>query len=433
MSTLHSSNGRKPRVLVLSHMYPRPRQHIFGIFIEEQIQHLKAYCDQVVVSPTRIFPPLRIFRALPSVGGFRKAWGEWRDDLNTTPLETTRHGVPVYYPRYTSPPKQLAYGVWGWFAYPVMKNLLQRLHAEQPFDLIHAHDAAINGTIALLAQKWMKVPVVVATHGMDAQYSTQQNPISRAEVESVFRKADRLVANSQRTVSDLIRHKASPEAVRLIHYGVNLAPPPPPIPVPSATDTIHLLTVGRLFEPKGVQWALQAVRQLLDKGFRLRYTIVGEGDYRPTLERMRDSLGLAAHVDFVGSLPREEVLATYAKNHIFVLASDPESFGIVYIEALGQGKPIVGGDVSGATDLKALYPDGVEVVPSANPTAVATAIERLIQDPARRERVQQNAPRFIADRFTWARSAKETFDVYQELLNPAPHAVAHPTHRPAVS
>lgn len=404
-------------MLVLSDLYPRPTQPIFGVFVEEQTRYLQPYCHQVVVSPTRTFPPLRVFRKLPSVSRFRYAWQQWHDDLNATPENTIRHGLPVYYPRYTSPPKQLTYGVWGWFAYPYLVSLLQRLHAEHQFDLIHAHGAASSGTVALLAKRWMNVPVVVTEHGTDVQYIVHLNALCRAEVRSVFGQADAVLANSRRTVQNVIRYGAPPDRVHLVYLGTDQTPVTPLLTPRSPDTPIRLLSVARLVPEKGIQWVLHAMKRLIDEGIALHYTVVGEGDYRPSLESLVACLGLSEVVEFTGSKSRADIPACFAACDIFVLPSDPESFGIVYVEALSQGKPIIGSDCSGAVDLQTFYPDGAEVVRSHDLDSLTHSLRQLITDPDRRQRVQQGGPRLVAERFTWERTARETALLYMALLN----------------
>jgi teichuronic acid biosynthesis glycosyltransferase TuaC len=409
--------GSLPNVLVISDLYPRPTQPVFGVFVEEQTQYLQPYCHQVVVSPLRTFPPLRIFRTLPSIKRFKNAWEQWRTEMDKTPSVTVRQGVSVYYPRYNSPPKQITYGIWGWFAYPFLLPLLRRLHDEHHFDLIHAHGAAPSGTLALLAKRWMEVPVVISEHGIDVQYIVHQNPVARTEVRSVFRKADAVLANSQSMVQDVIRHGADPRRVQLVYLGTHQGSEVVPNPIRPSNAPLQILSVARLVEEKGIQWVLYALRRLLDEGYSLRYTIVGEGEYRETLEALILRLGLTSQVEFAGSQLRSNILSYFAACDIFVLPSEPESFGIVYVEALSQGKPIIGCDISGASDLYSLYADGVELVRPKDVDSLIQSLRRLINDPARRQRVQYGAPALIKERFTWDRTAQETFAIYQKLLN----------------
>lgn len=418
MNPPSTKDGTFPRVLVISDLYPRLLRPVFGVFIEEQTIAAQQYCEQVVVSPIRVFPPLSVFRNFPSVSRFRTAWQSWQDDVDKTPDKSIRQGVPVYYPRYYSPPKNPTYGFWGWFAYPLALPLLRRLHAEKPFDLIHAHYPAPAGTMALLAKRWLKVPVVVSEHGLGMTVIARQNPISRAYVKQVYQQADAVIVYSQRSEQVVIENGADPERVHRIYYGINSTEVASGVRPPHSPDTpLQLLTVARLVKHKGVQWVLHALRRLLDEDFNLEYTIGGDGDYRPELESLVQTLGLTEKVRFIGTVLRPDIPTQFSASDIFVLPSDPEPFGIVYIEALGQGKPIVACDCSGATDIRSFYPDGVELLKSQNVDELTEALRRLIQDPARRQRVQQGGPRLVAERFTWDRTAQETVALYRNLLN----------------
>ncbi len=406
-----------PRVLVLSDLYPRPRQPVLGIFVEEQSLYLRDKCHQVVVSPTRTFPPLRIFRAIPSRQKFTRLWQQWREELDSTPAATVREQIPVYYPRYNSPPKHLSYGLWGWFAYPFIRKLLRRLHREHQFNLIHAHGVAPAGRIALLAQRWMNVPVVVSEHGIDVQYIVHLNRWCEAEVRDVFRQADMVLANSQQTVKDVVHYGANPDRVQLVYLGTHRDTQFPRTSVPSVHEPIHLLSVARLVEEKGIQWVLHAMQRLINRGFSMTYTVVGDGDYRPYLEELALRLGIADKVTFTGSQSRSAVLAHFSACDIFVLPSKPEAFGIVFVEALSKGKPVVGWEGSGASDLQTYYADGVELVKAEDSDSIVAALQRFIEDPARRQRVQHGGAQLIEERFTWERTADETFALYNTLIN----------------
>lgn len=417
--------NQRLRVLTISDMYPRALQPQFAPFIEHQTHAVASYCDVVVLSPLRIFPPLSIFRTLPSVSKFREAWQDWQKDMDSTPPEEQYRGLKVYRPRYTAPPKHLFHGTWGLFAYPVLLPLLRRLHSEYQFDIIHAHNAAPNGLIAMLVQRWMKIPFVVSVHGFDLTNTIQQNPISRIAIETVYRKASAILANSRWTANTVIEHGAKPENVETVYYGANGDQPlySPDVHTRDSGAPLQLLSVARLVEWKGIQWVLPALRQLLDEGLNLIYTVVGDGDYRDELEKLSQELGLTNHVRFLGTIPRASIWEQFASCDIFVLPSHLETFGIVYTEALSQGKPVIGCTTSGAADIHQLFPIGVELTEPYDVEGVVHALRRLIHDPERRKKVYQEAPRFIAERFTWDRMAQETFALYRDLINRPPLSV----------
>src|SRR5690606_5092946 len=105
-----------------------PYAPAFGIFVERQVAALKPFCDQVVVSPARIFPHWRIWRQILKPTLFIKEWRKWMSELRETPENMEVNEIPVHYPRYTSPPKQFIHSSWGFFAYFFLANMLHKLH-----------------------------------------------------------------------------------------------------------------------------------------------------------------------------------------------------------------------------------------------------------------------------------------------------------------
>ncbi len=423
---------RPLRVLTLSELFPTPNRPAFGIFVAHQVSHLQPYCEQTVVVPSRVFPPLRLVRQVANPSAFKEAWRAWRDDLATTPDSTERDGVTVYYPRYTSPPKQGFNGLWGFFAYPFLRGLLQRLHAEHSFDIVHAHYAIASGVVALLARRWMKVPVVLSIHGSDVTYTARQNGLSRAIIRWAFQGVDRLVANSSWTVRQIEHYGGAPDRIEIVRLGVNRndgAAAQGAGQVPGDDGELHLLSVGYLEERKGHAYVLHALQRLHAEGRRVRYTIVGDGAQSQALEALASNLGIRSLVAFEGYLPQEAVWPHFAACDLFVLPSVDEAFGLVYIEALSQGKAVIGcvGE-GGPEDLRALG-DCIELVEPRDVDSLTDAIRRLMDDPARRRALGETGRQIVQAHFTWERTAAATHALYRRVLDDYRQG----THRRAVA
>ena len=408
---------RKVRILVLSELFPNPPYPAFGIFVERQTFHLQSYCDSVVVAPVRVFPHLRIWKRLFSPARFLAEWQRWREALRQIPEQGSVNGIEVHYPRYTSPPKQVFHGLWGFFAYPFVVKLLRNLHNKHHFGLIHAHYASPCGVIALLARRWMKVPVVLSIHGMDVTYTAKQNPLSAAIIRWVSRNVDAIIANSSWTKQQIIRYGGDPDKVQIIRLG---ADPPKSTGFRKEEihqDTITLLSVGYLEERKGHAYVLRALKRLIEKGYRLRYVIVGDGSRREALEALTRDLGLDRVVSFEGYKAHTEVWPYFEDCDIFVLPSWMEAFGIVYLEALALGKAVIGCEGEGGPeDLRSLG-DCIELVKPRDIESLVAALERLINDPERRRQMGEIGQRIVREYFTWERNAAETFALYHQLLS----------------
>jgi glycosyltransferase involved in cell wall biosynthesis len=418
-------SARRLRVLVLSDLFPQPARPAFGIFVERQTIHVQQYCDQVVVSPFRVFPPLALVQQLARPARFQQKWQQWQQTLRVTPLYTDAFGYPVYYPRYTSPPHQLIYAMWGLWAYPMLQRLLHKLHTHYRFDLIHCHYANPAGVIGLLARRWMQIPVVVSVHGADVTYTAKQNAVSAAIIRRVFQQSDGLIANSQWTARLMRYHGAAGRTIDVIRYGGDHPSSGIAKTTPDSQRQVNLLTVGYLETRKGHHYLLGAVQQLLRQGYALHWTIVGDGEQRAALEHQAQRYGIAEQITFAGYKAHHEVWPYFAACDIFALPSWNEAFGIVYIEALGLGKPVIGcAGEGGPEELQALG-DCIELVQPRDVDSLVVALKRLIDNPQRRQQLGTTGRQIVEQYFTWERNALDTCALYERVVHAAtPDAVA---------
>lgn len=412
-------SARRLRVLVLSDLFPQPARPAFGIFVERQTTHTQQYCDNVVVSPFRLFPPLALIKHFSRPALLRRQWQQWRQTIQTTPFHSDAFGYPVYYPRYTSPPHQFMYAAWGLWAYPMLQGLLRQLHTQYQFDLIHCHYANPAGVIGLLARRWMQVPLLVSVHGADVTYTARQNAASAAIIRQVFQQSDALIANSQWTARLMRYYGAAGRPVDVIRLGGDHPAHIGATSRPACDRRIHLLTVGYLEERKGHRYVLEAIQQLITAGYDLHWTIVGDGDQWAVLKQMTQKQGVAEMITFAGYKAHQEVWPYFADCDIFVLPSWNEAFGIVYVEALSMGKPVIGcvGE-GGPEELRALG-DCIELVQPRDVTSLVGALKRLIDNPQRRQQLGTTGRQIVEEYFRWERNATETSALYERLLNTA--------------
>ncbi|MFY1631821.1 glycosyltransferase [Solwaraspora sp. WMMB335] len=156
-----------------------------------------------------------------------------------------------------------------------------------------------------------------------------------------------------------------------------------PRPAPPAGAPVTLVCVGALEQMyKGVDVLLLAMRRLIDDGIALRLVHVGDGRFRPGLQRLAAAHGLAGQVTFTGNLPASEVRAQLDGADLFVLPSRTEGLSRALVEAMARALPAIATSVGGLPEL--LDPDCL--VRAGDPTALATAIRGLLDDPARMAR-----------------------------------------------
>ncbi len=164
----------------------------------------------------------------------------------------------------------------------------------------------------------------------------------------------------------------------------------------------YFLSVARLSSDdrtKGIITALEAFAQL--PGEELRYVIAGGGNDLDFLRAVTRHLGIAGRVDFAGAVSDAELVALYRGCEAFVLPSGQEGFGIVYLEAMHFGTPVIAASAKGAVDVVRHEETGLSV-PYGDVVALAAAMTRIVEDRALRERLRERARADVAGdgRFT---------------------------------
>jgi len=169
-----------------------------------------------------------------------------------------------------------------------------------------------------------------------------------------------------------------------------------------------VLGVGRLTSYKGFEYLVRAMVEV-----DARLLIVGEGPCRRTLERLVSTLGLHDRVALLGDIP--EVAPYYEACDVFVLPSISrnEAFGLVQLEAMAAGKPVVNTAIGSGVAFAC--PPGLsgQAVPPADPAALAAAIRGLLADPELRRTLGAAGRARVAEEFSATEMVRQTLDIYQ--------------------
>jgi glycosyltransferase involved in cell wall biosynthesis len=361
----------------------------------------------------RVFPQINLWQT-----GV-KGWNNWQQGLRNIPTNNVVAGVEVFYPRYTSLPRPIFHALWGFCAYPFVVRLLRDCYQQQPFDLIHAHYANPAGIIALLARRWLKIPVVLTIHGADIHYTAQQNRLGASIIRWVFRQVDMITANSQWTRKQIIELNGDPQKTEIVRLGANHPEKmvlTNPLPAPESEETITLLSVGYLRPLKGHAYVLKAISELTKKGYNIRYIVVGDGPEEANLRALTIQLGLSNIVSFEGYKSHQDVWAYFAACDIFVLPSWVEGFGLVYIEALSMGKPVIGCKGAGGPDDLHQLGQCIELVKPRDVNSLIHALQKLLDNPDQRRQMAEIGRQIVKNYYTWERNAQDTLAIYQKVL-----------------
>jgi glycosyltransferase involved in cell wall biosynthesis len=192
-----------------------------------------------------------------------------------------------------------------------------------------------------------------------------------------------------------------------------------------------VLTVAHMYPRKNLGVLLRAYAHLREAGVPFQAWVVGEGPCRKAWERLRDDLDLKDRVTFLGTIPRRDLVDRYRRAAIFCLPSRQEGFGIVFLEAMACGKPIIAGRAAAIPETVTDGETGILVDPE-DPEALAREMEGLLHDPDRR-RAMGEAGRRRVERYRADRVAALFLTTVHSALDGLP-GLRRPTHTaPAVS
>ncbi len=304
--------------------------------------------------------------------------------------------------------------------------------ARQRFDVIHSH-FWMSGVASLVAARDVHLPVVHTYHALGTvkrrhQGARDTSPSQRVRLEqAVGRDAARIVATCTDEVGELQRMGVRRSAIRVVPCGVDVAHFHPDGPTaPRGEHRYRLLTVSRLVERKGDDDVIRALAEVPDAEL-----VVAGGphpdslDVDPEVERLRRVAARAGVLDrltFTGRVGRDAMPALFRFADVVVCVPWYEPFGIVPLEAMACGVPVVASAVGGLTDTVV---DGLTgtLVPPRRPDRLAAALRELLADPGRREGYGGAGVERARQRYDWDRVAADTEAVYQDVVTCPPLAV----------
>ncbi|SCL21895.1 Glycosyltransferase involved in cell wall bisynthesis [Micromonospora nigra] len=307
-----------------------------------------------------------------------------------------------------------------------MTDTVLRLHAQRPFDVLHAQYAYPNGLAVLRAARAAGLPAVVSVQGGDGHWVGTCCDTHRHLVRAVFAHAPALLIGSESFAADVCaRHDLDPARFTVVPGATDterFAPTRPPgeVSVPPV-----VLYHGRIDARKGVLDLVDAVAKLRADATPVRLLISGIGpDVDATGARIAD-LGLTGDVELLGAVGYERAHQVYARGDIFVSPTYAEGFSNTILEAMASGLPVVSTDVVGVRDCVRPDDNGL-LVPAGDPAALAAAVRRLLDDAALRRRLAVRARRDVEREWSWPVIAGRITAVYDGLGVGAPEIVDPP-------
>jgi glycosyltransferase involved in cell wall biosynthesis len=287
------------------------------------------------------------------------------------------------------------------------------------YDILNTHFAIPSGPTGVVLSRLFDIPHVLTIIGGDIYDPTKKlapnsSLLLRTVVRCVLNSSSQIVAISGDIQRRARRDYRCDKDIQVIHYGLS------PVSFESKTRAdlgipqgdMVLISIGRLIKRKALDDLLLAVSKLGDQKFRL--LIIGEGPEERRLRGLAERLGLASRVDFLGAIWGEAKFQYLGASDMFVLPSAHEGFGLVFLEAMYCGLPVIASSSGGQTDF---LRDGATgfLVPPGDVDTLADRIQRLSRDEALRKEISEFNRHYVG-RFDIAEVARQYEALFSRVV-----------------
>ena len=285
-----------------------------------------------------------------------------------------------------------------------------------PADIIHLHHPFPPGDLVYWLRR--RRPPLVISYQSDIVRQRRLLQLYRPLLERTLGAADRILAASPQYIqsSDWLRPHAAKCAVVPLSVDAERFARPDPASVAAIKaryGALLLLFVGRFRHYKGLHFLVEALRSIP----QAQLLLVGVGPEEGRLRALAERLGLAGRIHWAGEIADEDLPDYYAAADLFVLPAHlrAEAFGIVQLEALAAGLPIVSTELGTGTSYVNSHNETGLVVAPADPAALAGAINELLADPDRRAAYAAAGRRRAREHFSEERMLDQIEAVYREV------------------
>lgn len=318
--------------------------------------------------------------------------------------------------------KEIVVPIWG-LPYGLLIDLRLILSVEKiekliekNFDIIHAHSFISDGYIGYKLSKKYNIPLVLSITGTDVYEQLVFYPHLRLLAKKMYEHSLGVIARSyavKKRFIKLVRIKDD-KKIKVIPNGIEEKKFLNSEINKVQSNPFKLIFVGQLIKLKNLERTIVAIKKLIDKGYDIKFEIVGDGRLKQKIESLIKKLKLENNIKLVGKIPHEDVYNRIKQNNALIMCSTKETFGMVYIESLSQYRPII---YSKNRGVDGIFQKNVGV--GCNPLSIES-IEKAIEEMINNynyyfnEVVEFNKEEF--KNFTIKNTVKKYYELYMEVI-----------------
>ena len=293
-------------------------------------------------------------------------------------------------------------------------NMVYSLLRFRNVDVIHVQWPIPNGMGAYFLKKIYRIFYINTIHGEEVYLSKKYHMVWALKM--LVTNSTKTVTNSFATLKACVDVGLNPEKLEVIPFGVD-TDFFRPIDVPKDENMFQMLSVGYLIERKGHEYLIKAMEEILKERNDVRLKIVGSGPLEGKLKKIITDLRLDEYVEIIQNVSDEELLKLYNSSDLFVLPSvvdsqgNTEGLGVVLLEAMACGLPVIGSDVGGIPDIIKDGETGL-LVGEKNVEGLSKKIFQVIEGKSLTNNMADSGCIMVKKRFSWNIIAKRYIEIY---------------------
>lgn len=390
-------------ILHISHLYPNDFDPRYGIAIKNLVSAIPSKVNGGEIHQTIIVPiplaffPLTLFD--PEWACFARMRKKLANDAQN-----------VFYVPSVVFPRHLFSNYVNNFRAEKILSFLKSQNINP--DLVHCHTSFGDGTVGKVLHEKLGIPYIVTVRREIDFENSNLSKNEKTTINETVRKASAVVAPSEHLkrkclkntgVEPLLVPNGIESDIIVNHFERNTGEIKTPIIVS---------TVGRLDSNKRIDMVIDLTGELVKEGFEIILNIIGEGSKKEFLIRKTIDQGLQDLVVFHGNQPHHEVIRILRNSDIFFLPSKTETFGLVFLEALAQGVPVLGTANQG---IHGLGINGVHGFFCKTPEEFQQAFKKLLSQPELRAKFGEEGIKLVKN-YTWEKAGETIANIYKRII-----------------